>query len=221
MTLAEILTTAIDEYGQRNQLTTDQALQHLNTVQRMAFNKDLSAFLVTNQYLTVPPTTLRGPYQFPTDPPCRKMVGLTSLSEEEVLGLVDYQLSVSDDYDADKVYMGPANGFAPVLIDVIGRTFRTSFDLSTDADTYRIVYFRKPQAIRSEMDDTRLLIPEEFHDSLCVQGILALSDRDIFAINYQQTGSLEATMQEFWEYLSESVDPGNRQYLWGRGSIGL
>lgn len=194
MTVQEILIQAIDEYGQRNQLTVEQALLHLNTIQKMCFGKDLMALLSTDQFLEVNGGNPKGPYPYPSLPPCRKFVGVTTQTEDVILGLAGSQ---------------GFNIYEPVRISVVDKTFKLLFDPSFEPETYRVVYYRRAPLIRSLLDNANLVIPEEFHDSVCVQGILALSDRDIFGENYQTNQTIDRALQPYFEYLEGSVDPGN------------
>ncbi len=53
MTLQEIVTAVQGAFGSRFQHSTSLILQYLNTVQQVAFNRDMKAFMWWNDYLTV------------------------------------------------------------------------------------------------------------------------------------------------------------------------
>jgi hypothetical protein len=225
MTVAEIIDWAIDEYGERNLTTPEQGLKYLNAVQKMAFDKDLDAFISFDSFLTVNPLSPQGPYPMPSVPGVRKFIGTTALSLEQLVSVRQGgQLTVRD-YGLPTSTVDERNIYEPINISNYPppTTFSFIADAATidqDADTYRLVYYMQPPTIRTISDDTNLWVPENFHYNLCVEGIKKLAD----ASNIGSKASKESMtmfLDPFWESMIQAQDLGNRDNLFGEGQPGL
>lgn len=272
MTLAEIIDLAVAEYGTRYQLTAQQLLQHVDRIQKIAFNRDLDAFLYWENYLTVlseltlsasgytPAVTadigktvtngsvsgtLRyfnnttrkwavetsgsfpagaaltitggagagtlsssgvyyGPYSWPSDPPVRKMLGLTRVTDAQLWN--NPSLAEAYDYGERLNDYDPRRFIIPARKYDLERTNTFVYEPATDANTYRWVYYRRAPTISSEADDDKLLIPEEFHHTLIYQGVIALADNALYG-DKQPQELLEPYLAPFWESMQQNYTP--------------
>ena len=192
MTVAEILNAVMGEYGARNQISQTQALSLLNAVQNIAFSEDIPAFMVVDNLLTISGTTPQGPYPFPITPPCRKFIGVTQCTPDQVLGIGGVPTVLS--YYGPRWFPATPDNrgiYEKVLVKPLDRTF-TFVDVPSTSSTFYQVYYRSAPTIRSALDDTNLLIPPAFHHTLCVQGCTALSDFGLYG-----TKAPEAFMEQF------------------------
>jgi len=219
MTVSEILNLAIGEFGTRYNLQVSDALRLLNQIQAMAFDADLQAFMVSDQFVTVS-TGVKGPYNFPTTPPVRRFVGVTAYTQSQLMQTgksfidLDYGLIIGTSP------VDSRNMFEDILIDIFGKAFTFNTTPSDTADTYRMVYYRRAPSIRSATDDANLLIPTEYHHSLCVQGIGALADYSIYGTKNGRLRIQEDMIKPFWDSLNTTTD-GNRGQLISDGTVGL
>ena len=219
MTVSEIVNLAQGELGTRNSLTSTEILRLLNQIQSMAFDSDKPAFMVSDQFVTVT-TGSKGPYSFPLTPPCRRFVGVSGYSQAIIMGVapavqyIDYGLEVSSlPIDGRSMY-------EPTIIDIFGKTF-TFVNTPTDvANTYRMVYYRRAPTIRSLTDDANLLIPSEYHHTLCVQGIALLADFSIYGTKAGREMMQQTVLQPFWDSLDGATN-SNHLDLLSDGAIGL
>jgi len=211
MTVSEIINQITAEYGSRHQITEAQALLLLNQIQLMAFDEDLEAFLSYTQYLTV--DSGEGPYDFPTTPPCRKFLGVTTLTIPQLLGYTRFGLPASSDYGMQVGSMlNPRRKYLPISLNVIDRNFTFLEEPTTTSDTYRMVYYRNPETIRSTTDDARLLIPSQYHYSMCVQGSIALADYTLYNDKVSRP-ELRTYLQPYWDFLDDQNDPDRRDCI--------
>jgi hypothetical protein len=221
MTTSEILEQIIGQYGQRHQIDETQALLILNEVQRMAMDEDLDAFVDYDTFLTA--DSDEGPYDFPTEPPCRKFVGLTKLNKSQLLGYTNYAnptdaLEVSDYGMTHSTLIDRRKTFLPVQVNMLDRSFTLLFDPDTDSDVYRQVYYRKPKPIRNANDDGRLIVPEEYHYSLYVMASLQLAD--YFTSGQEAPRQLlNKYFRPWWDSLKGATDPNGMDYI-AQGQVG-
>jgi len=219
MTVSEIISAVQGEFGTRNQLQVSDVLRLLNQIQLMAFDSDKPAFMVTDQFVTVS-AGVKGPYNFPTNPPVRKFVGVTQYTVPQILGtgpaeaVIDYGLVLQSPIACDRVL------YEDIIVDVFGKTFTFINDPSTEADTYRMVYYRRPKTITGALDDANLLIPAEYHHTLCVQGCVALADFSLYGKKSGRAMLQAEFFEPFWESMNGNVDPNKQNYC-SEGSIGL
>ena len=210
MLVSEIVTMILGNLGVRSQLTQSQALQLVNQIQTIAFSKDLSAFIISDKFLTVTDGS-KGPYPFPSSPPVRKLIGVTTYGQDVVMGISQGEV-VDDDYGFNPRIPTPTSIYLPLAVDQISRTFTFLSAPAVSMDKYRVVYYRRPDPIRAVSDDSRLIIPQEYHHTLVVQGAIALSD---FGLLGRKTPEqvLEPYLRPFWDYLLGSTDPNNTSYI--------
>jgi hypothetical protein len=219
MTVSEILNLAIGEFGTRYNLQVSDALRLLNQIQAMAFDADLQAFLVSDQFVTVS-TGVKGPYNFPTTPPVRRFVGVTQFTQSQLMGTGQRFIDLDFGLVLNAGPVDSRNMFEDIIIDTFGRAFTFNISPSDVTDAYRMVYYRRAPSIRSATDDTNLLIPVEYHHSLCVQGIGALADYSIYGTKNGRLRIQEDMIKPFWDSLNTTTD-GNRGQLISDGTVGL
>lgn len=202
MTVAEILTLITGDMGSRRQLTQANALRLLNQIQAIAFDKDIDAFIVSNSFVTIT-SGVKGPYSFPTSPRVRKFIGVSTQSQEVILKGKASSLSV----DYGMVIEGnvPGNIYTPIIIDKFSKKFTFVGEPVETANTYRHVYYRGAPTILGATDDTKLLIPEEYHHTLCVQGTLALFDFSSLGVKTPRDALLPY-LEPFWRSLMNSQE---------------
>lgn len=211
MTVSEILSLVIGEFGTRYQLTQPQALQLLNQVQEIAFDKDLDAFKVSDSFQTII-TGSKGPYSFPTNPPVRKFLGVTLYGQD----VIDRTAQPSQEIDYGLVIsQTPVDSravFVTTHINIFSKNYTFAAVPSDVANTYRLVYYRKAPTIRGITDDANLLIPSQYHHTLCVQGTIALANFSLYGkpINRDE---MEQYMAPFWDSLQGATDGNDCGYI--------
>lgn len=204
MTITEIITLAEQENGARYQISQTVLLQYLDTIQKIAFSKDLKAFQYWGAYLTINAGV--GPYSFPTTVPVRKMIGVTSVTDAEIFGETARYVSDNDDYGLDLTTSHERSFYEIGRIDPFARTFTFTNTPVSTANYYRWVYYRRPGNITA-LASTTLIIPEEYHHTLCLQGIMALADN---AVNGDKPMTAETILKPYLEgFWSDMQDAGN------------
>lgn len=225
MTVAEIIGWAIDEYGERNLTTPEQGLKYLNQVQQMAFDRDLDAFIEYNKYLIVNPSSPQGPYPMPTSPGVRKVIGVTTLTAEQLVAIRQGgQLTVRD-YGLPTSTIDERNVYEPIEIynfppPITFRFVADAATIDTTANKYRLVYYMSPPKIRTIMDDSNLWIPEAFHYNMCVEGIKKLADASNLG-DKAPKAAMEPFLSPFWDTMTQAQDLGNRDNMFSEGQPGV
>lgn len=201
MTLDEIVTQAEREYGARFSVKRAQIVKFADQIQKIAFNRDLDVFIQYAVYMTGLTTSL-GPYAFPTVPPCRKLIGVTSVTDEQLLGDA-MRFSISD-YGVDLNGYDERRMFVKGRVDAIARTFTFLVAPETTANFYRWIYYRRAPTITGTdtANDANLLIAEEFHQTLMVDGIGALCDKATWGGKTPEE-ILLPFLEPYWEMLVE------------------
>lgn len=202
MTITEIITLAEQAYGARYQVSQATLIQYLDIVQKTAFSKDLLAFQYWGAYMTINAGV--GPYSFPTTVPVRKMIGVTAVTDADIFGSTVRYLADNDDYGMDLRLSNERRFYEPGRIDPFARTFTFINTPSTASNYYRWVYYRRPGDIAA-LNSTTLIIPEEYHHSVCLQGVIAIADN---ALNGDKPMTPEIILmpylQGFWEDMRNS-----------------
>jgi hypothetical protein len=215
MTLTEIVDLCEKEYGNRFQVKRADVIKLLDQIQKIAFNRDLAAFLVWNSYVTGIIAGTKGPYAFPTVPPVRKLLGVTKVSDRQYFG---DRMGTDEAYDYGLLlnYFDERKEYMPGRVDIFARTFTFIEEPETAANTYRWIYFRRAPTITGtdSTNEANLLIPEEFHFTSLVQGVGALSDNLTYGDKTPEE-VLEPYLQPFWTSVTE-LSTGI-----GEGSLGL
>lgn len=152
-----------------------------------------------------------GPYPAPTDPPCRKIWGVTQRLPGRFW--LDYALDTST-YWIDGVYnttdygmrVGQPSPFETGDVNDLDNTFKFSFDPSLDA-TYYWVYWRNPPSITDLSDSSQLIIPESQHLALVIAAIQVGN-----AIFSAQPLSMDQVIeQNFGGWMNSLLEPFRKQ----------
>lgn len=297
MTLQEMVTAVQGALGSRFQNSTAQVLQYLDTVQKVAFNRDMRNFMWWNDYLTIytdvflsasgytnfvagdvgkvlsgtatgtiisynnsnhsvqvailtgttfsgaittvsgtgggtfsSQETSKGPYSWATLTPTfgsltaytanggvRRMLGVTVATEAQLYS--DPDLSLINDYN----FM--LNTFDKRAVFQIVHKYDMQKCLffvdtpDTTANAYRWVYYIRPPTIGLVTDDVNVLIPEEFHQTVMIEGAQALADRSTYGEkNPEQL--LAQIIQPFWDMNAQLYTPdGTNNNMTSEGSL--
>lgn len=143
----------------------------------------------------------RGPYDFPTDPLVRKLVGITKATDAQLYN-VRSLTETGDDYGLYQVYSADSM-WEKIRINRVGSSRTMTFiqDPSTTA-TYRWVYYKRAPVIDDESDDADLWIDPEYHWSLVYQGLVALCDTATYA-DKNPVEALKPYLEPYWESLAQ------------------
>ena len=211
MLLSTMVNQIFGTYGNRFQVDKATILSNISEVQKMAFSSNIENFLRWDVDLTlvadsVDPTKMsKGPYPFEDD--CRAILGITTLTDSQILSST---ATVSDystmDFNAATPWEQAFNGkaynpgvnpsiFVTCRIDQIGRTFKFA-DYPSDSKTYRVVYYRRPFDLLTVNDNDKVIIPEEWHDQVLVQGAIAMCDRENYGTDAKTF--LIPILEPFW-----------------------
>ncbi len=211
MTLAEMVYLVQDEYGSRNQLDERTVLLYLSNIQEMAYDRDDTAFVYRDHHF-LPDPDPHFVYPYPgsgdgDEPACRKIVGLTTLNNAQLLNAW---------YNAEP---GVRGRYIPIQLQPAMRTF-TLMQPLPPGDAYRLFYYIRPRAFRGVQDDERVLIPEEFHHSLLVQGAGQLARYHLQgeAVHRDQLARL---FQPFWDSMVSAMSQQNRAGSYSMGQPGF
>lgn len=166
-----------------------------------------------------------GPYDAPTDPPCRKIWGITTETDARIFGasedIVDFPM---EDFDFQPRLFNPKSFFKPGREDNVGKTFTFAQapSLPSSGVVYRWVYWRDAPTISTDDeadDETKILIPASYHMNFinaCIKlAQLNLAGEDV------DPNSIKAFFKPWWDTLSRPYTPmGKRtnQTLDPRGS---
>jgi len=331
-TLQDIILLAHQQYGIRFQVSQDQLIRFANTVQYIAFNKDLNLFeewgqvfklghdvyLETGAYsapidsdignnvsgsvsgvigalknfrtqnggskwIIEPPNggaafsvtdgeTLTivggssatgvtvtdqdyavslGPYRMPSEsagnPPFRKFIGVTSVTDKQLFnvpqnnsfdGFDDYGLFTNNtpgrkqnipfrlDYLANNPEIELVLS-SPPEIDQTDEKFGTG-GTTLNTSKLRWIYYRNPPEITAITDDDKLVIPEEYRYEVLYKGISKLADTATYGDAESVREIIEPLCSRFWEDIrvqfqqfgrnSDYVSHGDNFDIYGLGS---
>jgi len=203
VTLDEIVSQAEREYGALFSVKRAQIVKFADYIQKIAFNRDLDVFLVWDAFVTGLTTSL-GPYPWPTTIPVRNMLGVTRVTDLQLLGnnqrvgTTDYGMTLND--------FNERNMYEAGRQDVFAKTFTFTVEPITEANFYRWIYYRRAPTILGTTvdDDASLLIDEEFHQTLMVDGIGALCDKATWGGKTPEE-VLNPYLMPYWESLVQGT----------------
>jgi hypothetical protein len=284
MTLQEMVTAVQGALGSRFQNSTTQVLQYLDTVQKVAFNRDMRNFMWWNDYLTIytdvffsssgytnfvasdvgkvlsgnatgtiisynnsrksaqvailTGTTFsgaitttagtgagafssqevsKGPYSWAGLTPTfgslspytanagvRRMLGVTIATDEELYGQTN--LALLNDYN---FILNTYDKRAIFQIVTKYDLQKCLFFVETPVETvnaYRWAYYIRPPTIGLVTDDANVLMPEEFHQTVMVEGAQALADRSTYGEKTPEQ-LLAQIIQPFWDMNAQLYTP--------------
>lgn len=157
-------------------------------------------------------TVYLGPYDYPDN--ARKIIGVTQYTDAELARSLfddrspndpsrsnfDYGIRISD---VDRRRM-----FEERRLDIPARTFTFIFAPDTEKD-YRWVYYRRAPTIETADDDDNLLIPEEYHHTLIVEGVQALAANALQG-ELAPEQVLKPFLVPYWQNQEEPYDGHNQ-----------
>lgn len=146
----------------------------------------------------------RGPYSVPTTPPVRKYLGLTKLTDRQILGIDP--ILPSTDYGYVRDTGDPRGSFVAGKVDPIAMTFTFPADPDPTANTYRHVYFREGPTLAGDTDDANFLIPARYHMTSVVPGLVKIANHPTFeeALAFSL---IEPYLKDYWEDMRQAYAP--------------
>lgn len=156
---------------------------------------------------TASQTGYLGPYDAPTDPPVRKIWGVTNETDARIFGVDDGTDFPMEDFDFAPRLFNPVNFFKPGREDNIAKTFTFAQapSLPSSNVTYRWVYWRDAPDIDDFDSEAVLLIPARYHlnyVNACVKlAQINLSGEDV------DPGAIRAFFQPWWDTLARPYTP--------------
>ena len=296
MTLQEIVTAVQGALGSRFQVPTTLVLQYLNTIQKVAFNRDLIAFMWWNDYLTIYQDVVlsssgytnfvasdvgkvlnsssatgtiisynnslytvqvsttgtfsgaitttsgtgagtfssqavsKGPYSWASLNPSfgsttpytgvggvRRMLGVTQATDQILYTpgfyVRDFDYNFPSREYSDRSYLEVVKKY-----DMQKVLFFINTPITT-ANTYRWVYYIRPPVIGLVTDDVNVLIPEEFHQTVLVEGAQRLADRSTYGDTAPEQ-LLAEVIAPFWSMMLQTYTPdGSNNNFTSEGSL--
>jgi hypothetical protein len=164
--------------------------------------------------------TYKGPYDFPTSPLCRKLVGLTKATDAQLFAVSP--TTTGDDYGFTDEY-NPERIWEKVRVSLFGTGRTLTFvDTPSTSAVYRWVYYIRPPVIAgvTAADDANLRIPLEYHWQTFYQAVIALCDN----ATYGEKQPLEVILpylEPFWDALRTQSRPLGGIYDVGISTGGL
>lgn len=159
--------------------------------------------------------TYKGPYDFPTSPLCRKLLGVTRRTDSQLYGVE--VTTTGDDYgmvtqaNLDKIW---ERGRVSMRGSTRTFTFIETPEIDTDNAVYRWVYYIRPPVITTVSSDTNFWIPLEHHWLTFYQAVIALADNATYG-EKQPAELLKPYFEPFWESLRQQNTPMGGIYDYG------
>lgn len=145
-----------------------------------------------------------GPYDAPSDPPVRKIWGITTETDGRIYGTDDATAYPMNDFDFQGRTYNASAFFKPGRENNLDHTFTFSESPSLST-TYRWVYWRTSPTISGTDDNTSLLIPETYHMAFinaCVKmAQITLSGEDV------DPRAIQAFFTPWYDTLSRPYTP--------------
>jgi hypothetical protein len=150
-----------------------------------------------------------GPYSFPTDPPVRKMWGVTGVTDRAIFGVDPVYIADADDYGAILDTYMDSRLLKPGRVDDIGETF-TFANGPSHSSEFRWVYWRGAPDITgiATEDDADLLIPSRYHFNY-VQACIKCARMTINGESFSRE-DVEADLGPWWESLRKPYTPNGK-----------
>jgi hypothetical protein len=150
-----------------------------------------------------------GPYDFPET--ARKVLGVTPYTDADLFRDPQWsQGSRLDSANDPDYFEGPsvADGRRLHLAarqNKLNRTLTLIYEPDRSG-SYRWRYYRSAPDILTEDDSDNLLIPEEYHHSLIVQGVQALAHNALYG-ELAPEKVLEPFLKPYWQAMEDAYDP--------------
>src|SRR5690606_29906305 len=133
--------------------------------------------------------------------PCRKVIGVTSVTDEQIYGSSSIDDSEGD-YGMQRIKDLQRDFWELGRINYLRKTFTFVSTPSTTDEHYRWVYFRAAPDIEDIDDNDSVIVPEELHQAVLFEGIIALADKAIYA-NPDADQKLGMALNTFWEAMED------------------
>ncbi len=187
----------------------------LNIAQKLAFKKDLENFKIY-AYFNTTQGNLSYSYSALTIP-CRKLYGVTNLTNEELLNINTNPLINDYGFDNNN-YLTNNAPFASGTYDFFSKSFTFFNDPLTTSNKWRWVYYRQPKDLLNDTDNANLIIPEEYHLSL-VNATCRILDYQTHQEPYT-FNDIESYFYDFWNDLRQiNVDTGDCLGTYSAGNL--
>lgn len=139
----------------------------------------------------------------------RRMLGVTTATDSQLYG--ETNIALIQDYNFAFGEFDKRAIFEIVRkYDIQKALFFIDTPIST-TNTYRWVYYIRPPTINiaaynSETPEVNILIPEEFHQTVLVEGAQALADRSTYGDKTPEQ-VLAQIIQPFWDMMAQAYTP--------------
>lgn len=166
-------------------------------------------------------TGYKGPYDAPTDPPCRKIWGITKETDARIFGTsMEPEVQPMADFDFKPRIFNPARLFEPGREDNVAKTFLFAQEPSLPSALHvlRWVYWQDAPTIDGTSDETQLKIPARYHLNF-VNACVKLAQMNISGEDVDPK-VLDAMFKPWWNTLARPYTPmgiGTNQTLNPRG----
>lgn len=160
----------------------------------------------------------KGPYDWPTSPPVRKMWGITTMKDARLYGVDATYLAEYDDYGVPLDEYNERYFFQKARLNKFDETLTFVVEPNT-TDTYRWVYYRYPQDITDlSAHDSRFLIPDRYHMQfikLCIRMANVTTEDGNF-----NRSDIEELMFGWWGHLKNNYTPmGRHSNMTNEGNV--
>jgi hypothetical protein len=152
----------------------------------------------------------KGPYSPPASPPCRKIHGITVLTDTKIFGTeVEIVPQVTTDYGILPDGFDPGRFFRPHRLNEVDNTL--TFINAPDKDTvHRWVYWRTSEDITdAAADDALLLIPSAYHLNL-IQACIMAANITISQEAFTKK-DVDTYFKPWWDSLHDQFTPMGAQ----------
>lgn len=154
-------------------------------------------------------TGYKGPYTAPTDPPTRKIWGVTTETDARIFGVDDGSTYPMEDFDFSPRLFTSRKFFKAGREDNISKefTFAVAPSVPSAGVTYRWVYWRDAPTIGGieSSDDANLLIPKRYHMNF-VNACIKVAQINLFGQDVDPQ-IIEAFFQPWWSTLARPYTP--------------
>ncbi len=168
-------------------------------------------------------SVFKGPYAFPTATPVRKLIGITRLTDRQILGIDEIQ--PSQDYGMIRDAGDPRAQYLSVLRDEVQGTITFPADpeasAAADGSPYRWVYYQEAPTIDDLDDDAGLVMPARYHITALLPALIKIANLTLYEEALDES-VLEPYFQGYWDDLMQSYiaeGPGDNQAQIGEGAF--
>lgn len=162
--------------------------------------------------------TYKGPYDFPTAPLVRKLLGITLATDAQLYAAAT--TTTGNDYGSITEY-NPERIWEKVRVSNFGTKRQITFiSAPSKSAAYRWVYYMRAPVITGWANDINLRVPLEYHWQTIYQGIIALCDSATYG-DKQPIEALQPYLDPFWDAMRTQYTPMGGNYDMGISSGSL